>query len=136
MNEEAKTYYRNLLMFKIDELNSSARKTVSDMKAGMGRLADPLDQASIESAQQMELSIRGRERETLNEMRQALLRIDSGIFGVCGICEKPISEGRLMARPTTLLCRNCQQREEKMTQAIRNRSLRGGRYLGYDACFE
>ena len=41
------------------------------------------------------------------------LRIDSGSFGICEVCEEDISEARLKARPVTTLCIDCKMEQEK-----------------------
>jgi DnaK suppressor protein len=44
-------------------------------------------------------------------------RIEDGTFGICEMCERKISEKRLMARPVTTLCIECkteQEQREKM----------------------
>jgi len=113
MKEETLNYFRGMLVLQRIELHAAASRTVSDMKADSGKPADSLDRAVAEFDRQMELSIRGRDRFALHDIQQALQRIDQGSFGVCEMCGKPISEGRLMARPTTHLCLRCQHQQEK-----------------------
>lgn len=43
----------------------------------------------------------------LQSIDEALKRIDDGSFGICVDCGKPISEGRLHARPYAALCIDC-----------------------------
>jgi DnaK suppressor protein len=43
----------------------------------------------------------------LQEIDEALKRIESGTYGTCAECGKPISEGRLEARPYAVLCIEC-----------------------------
>ncbi len=38
------------------------------------------------------------------EIQAALMRLDSGTYGRCDICDRPIAEGRLEARPWTRVC--------------------------------
>jgi DnaK suppressor protein len=47
-------------------------------------------------------------------MKEALLRIDEGTFGICESCGKRISEKRLMARPVTTLCIECKKKQEEV----------------------
>jgi len=118
MKKETLQHFRNMLVTKRRQLHSAACRTVLDMKKVEGNLSDPLDRAGVEFDRQMELSIRGRERSALQEIQQALLRIDRGNFGVCDLCGRPISEQRLMARPTTLLCVECQHQQEALSRRI------------------
>ncbi len=51
-----------------------------------------LDEMSLKEAQQI---------------RDALQRIESGQYGVCAQCRRPIGETRLKAIPTTVTCMRC-----------------------------
>ncbi len=126
MKEEILNYFKNLLVLQRRRLYSAACRTVSDMKKEEGQLSDPLDRAVVELDRQMELSIRGRERSDLQDIYQALIRIEKGSFGVCDLCGMPISEQRLMARPTTLLCVECQQRQESISGRMNQWAFRDG----------
>jgi DnaK suppressor protein len=108
------TYYKNLLTKKIDELIDEAEKTVSGMTDGNENFPDLSDRASRESDRNFELRIRDRERKLIKKMKEALMRIDAGTFGICEVCGKEISEKRLMARPVTTLCIDCKKAQEKI----------------------
>lgn len=41
---------------------------------------------------------------------RALAKLQDGSYGTCDVCGKPIAEGRLKARPDSVLCINCAQR--------------------------
>lgn len=41
---------------------------------------------------------------------RALAKLQDGSYGTCDVCGKPIAEGRLKARPESVLCINCAQR--------------------------
>ena len=105
-------YFRNLLVIQMSALQNAVGKTISGMKTDTGKCADSLDMATVEFDRQLELSMRGRERGMIQEIREALQRIDRGLFGVCDRCGEVISEKRLLARPTSRHCRDCQQRQE------------------------
>ena len=59
------------------------------------------------------LSMLSKEQSSLYEIDAALKRIDSGIYGVCEICEKPIRHDRLEALPFTRFTVECQAELEK-----------------------
>jgi RNA polymerase-binding protein DksA len=46
-------------------------------------------------------------KTTLRDIENALERIEKGTYGICKICKKPISEGRLLARPVASTCVDC-----------------------------
>lgn len=108
-------FFRNMLTQKINELLGEAGKTVSEMTSSVKEnYPDPNDRASLESDRNFELRIRDRERKLIMKMREAIKRMDDGVFGVCESCGGPISEKRLVARPVTTLCIECKMKQEKM----------------------
>lgn len=114
MKQDQRDYYKNLLTTKIDELLGEAGKTVSGMTGGNENFPDLSDRASRESDRNFELRIRDRERKLIKKMKEALVRIDAGTFGICEVCEEEISEKRLMVRPVTTLCINCKKTQEEI----------------------
>ena len=52
-------------------------------------------------------------RLVLRQVRAALARLDSGVYGVCERCGKPIEPRRLEALPYATLCRDCQETTER-----------------------
>src|SRR4030042_879337 len=108
-------FFRYMLNQKINELLGEAGKTVSEMTSSVKEnYPDPNDRASLESDRNFELRIRDRERKLIIKMQEALKRMDDGVFGICDVCNGPISEKRLMARPVTTLCIDCKMKQEKM----------------------
>ncbi len=77
----------------------------------------PLDQDFAEQAVETE---NDQVLETLGEstameieqIRQALSRIDEGEYGICQQCGQPIRKERLQALPYTSLCVQCAQNED------------------------
>ena len=115
MKPEKIAFFRQMLTRKINELLYEAGKTVSEMTSGVKEnYPDPNDRASLESDRNFQLRIRDRERKLILKMREAITRMDDGVFGICEVCNGPISEKRLMARPVTTLCIDCKMKQEKM----------------------
>jgi RNA polymerase-binding transcription factor DksA len=46
-------------------------------------------------------------RRHVGELREAVERLDTGDYGVCEVCGKPIPPERLAARPTARRCVTC-----------------------------
>jgi len=108
-------FFRHMLALKINDLLGEAGRTVSEMTSSVKEnYPDPNDRASLESDRNFELRIRDRERKLILKMQEAIKRMDDGVFGICEVCNGPISEKRLMARPVTTLCINCKMKQEKM----------------------
>jgi len=121
MDQEKLLYFKGFLEGQLHNLLVEAGKTCSGMRHDReGDFPDPTDRASLESDRNFLLRIKDRERKLILKVKEALDRIDNGIFGICESCGKSISEKRLMARPVTTLCIECkteledQERKERL----------------------
>jgi RNA polymerase-binding transcription factor len=74
---------------------------------------DEIDRANFDSDRDLALSLSDSEREVLLQIEEALRRIQSGQFGSCTSCSKPIGDQRLHAIPWARYCIDCQELEEK-----------------------
>lgn len=77
------------------------------------------DQASAEIDRNFMLRLKGRERQLLKKIDEAIEKIDSGTYGICEICGEEINIKRLEARPVTTMCIECkteQEEEEKLRE--------------------
>lgn len=54
-----------------------------------------------------------QKHERLEEVEEALARIEAGTFGVCESCGEKIPERRLERMPTASLCVPCKEKQEK-----------------------
>lgn len=57
--------------------------------------------------QQRDLALRDRERAQLRLVEEALERLDTGTYGVCRSCGRPIAPERLAAIPWAATCIDC-----------------------------
>jgi len=123
MDQEKLLYFKGLLEGQLRILIQEAEKTVNGMvQERNGDFPDPTDRASLESDRNFLLRIKDRERKLITKVKEALERIDTGTYGICESCGKPISEKRLIARPVTTECIDCKTEEE---QKERSERLRG-----------
>ena len=74
---------------------------------------DPMDRATQEEEQAIELRTRDRERKLMRKIEQGLERIEDGSYGWCEETGEAIGLQRLLARPTATLCLEAQERREK-----------------------
>ncbi len=109
MRQKKIQYIRNVLVKKMAALWSSADNTISKMKNAEGNFADPFDLAAVETNKSVELACRERERELMIDIKETIMRIDSGLFGICDHCGRVIHEKRLLAEPMSKLCVECQE---------------------------
>ncbi|MDD2708459.1 MAG: TraR/DksA C4-type zinc finger protein [Verrucomicrobiae bacterium] len=93
-----------------DNLKRTQRDASSDLSAYSVHMADAgTDNFDREFA----LSMVSNEQEALYEIEEAIKRADSGSFGTCEMCAKPIPKPRLDAIPWARNCVKCQEQYEK-----------------------
>jgi len=113
MNPDKLNAFRCVFVQRLKELESKANRMASIMRESERSHPDPIDRASAETDIHLELLIKEQEREMIREIRDAITRIDQGFFGLCTVCGGIISERRLLARPTSRLCVQCQELNER-----------------------
>ncbi len=83
---------------------------------GVGNLSNmPVHMADLGTDnydQEFTLGLIENEQETLEQIEEALSRLDAGTFGVCVECNGPISKTRLQALPYTDRCIECARKME------------------------
>jgi DnaK suppressor protein len=79
----------------------------------LDRHPDFLDQAAAHRDMAVKMRMFRRKSERFYEIRDALLRIENGTYGVCAICGGEIGAARLAAYPATTLCLECQRDQER-----------------------
>lgn len=57
--------------------------------------------------------------ERLLEVEAALERLDSGTYGTCEVCRRPIAVERLEALPETRMCLDCRREAERTGVGVR-----------------
>lgn len=96
-----------------DNLKRTQKEASSDLSAYSFHMADAgTDNFDREFA----LSMVSNEQELLNEINDALKRLESGTYGLCELCGKPIPKARLDAIPWARYTVNCQSEVEKTQQ--------------------
>ena len=70
------------------------------------------DDANQTFEQETMLTLERSARRHLDQVNEALARIEAGTYGMCANCGKPINPARLEARPSSLLCIDCQQKQD------------------------
>jgi RNA polymerase-binding transcription factor DksA len=76
----------------------------------------PADDGSELFEREKNLTVRGTLETTLNEIEDALRKLDEGTYGLCEVCGKPIDERRLHAMPMATRCLEDQARLERRAQ--------------------
>ncbi len=83
----------------------------SDGSEGAGR--DAADVGSTNFERDQEMSLAQNAREMLEQAQLALRLFDSGSYGSCESCGRPIGKDRLQVFPRATLCMACKKREER-----------------------
>jgi DnaK suppressor protein len=127
MNKDKMAYIRRLMVRKMEELQKSSDHTILKLKINNDKYADPFDQAAVESGKDIELNCLDKEWHLLLDIKETILRIDHGLFGICDHCGRPISQKRLMAAPMSKLCVKCQEEIESRNNKQKYRRQYVGR---------
>ncbi|MBF0277581.1 MAG: TraR/DksA family transcriptional regulator [SAR324 cluster bacterium] len=93
----------------IDEILKSQGKSAFEHEIG-----DEIDSSVEEQERKLLMLLQDREREKLEKIEEAIVRIENDNYGECEECGEPIAKKRLMIVPFTKLCINCQQEEERL----------------------
>ena len=73
----------------------------------------PPEHAASETAIALLSRLERQEQHHLDEISDALLRLEGGTYGVCQDCQRAIPLARLRAMPAARLCVPCQARAEQ-----------------------
>lgn len=96
-------------LLRTEQAGSEDAKPVELDQSRVGRLSR-MDALQVQA---MSLDAEHRRRLTIRRAEAALRRIEDGEFGLCVRCEEEINPKRLELDPTTPLCIDCANKEEK-----------------------
>ncbi|MBO8141663.1 MAG: TraR/DksA C4-type zinc finger protein [Firmicutes bacterium] len=121
LTEDLKQRLRSRLLRERRRLRASLgvlrRWGFSDAETGgVGELSlydqHPADLGSELAARQTDLGMASNTRRLLGQVEEALNRFESGTYGVCRRCGRPIPLDRLFAVPWASECAGCQAQDE------------------------
>ncbi len=118
LQPEDVAFFKKMLAQQLNELLTTAEKTVSSLIQSGEWAADPLDQAAMDSERNYTLRIRDRESHLIKKIKNALSKIDEGSFGICEACGEEIALARLKARPVTSYCIQCKTQMEAFEKEV------------------
>ncbi len=126
MNKNEISCIRNILVKRMTELIESSDNAIKKLKITDEKFADPFDQAAFETSKNVELNCRIKNWNLLLDIKETILRIDHGLFGICDHCGRQISQKRLRVEPMSKLCIECQEKMEIRQNAAmpRNKTTR------------
>jgi DnaK suppressor protein len=111
--------FRHSLKNKMAELENGNRN-----RAAIAIETSPDELDRIQHGQERDLAMGALDRDSklLREVRSALMRFDSGTYGICSDCQEDISVRRLSAVPWTPSCIVCQQAADSVSEQHWNAS--------------
>ena len=71
-----------------------------------------VEDAATETVAAILSRLEGRQKHELDEIEDALVRLEAGSFGLCERCGRAIALARLRAMPAARHCLECQQKAE------------------------
>jgi DnaK suppressor protein len=117
MDRQKLQYFRNLLLEQRRQANEDIQAERADAsQMGDDGVKDPADMAESDLEQSTAFDIASRESQLIEDIDEALRRIDEGTYGQCLRCGKPISEERLKQMPTAKYDAECQAAMEAAQQ--------------------
>ncbi len=119
-NDELESYRNVLLGLRarlkgdLDQMTDEAlRRTQPESSGNLSNV--PLHMADVGTEnydQEFTLSLIENEQATLEQVQDALGRVDKGTYGRCAECQEPIAKARLQALPFTKHCIQCARKME------------------------
>ena len=114
--------YKARLEQERDELQAELQR-IEDRAAGRDRLnsdtaGEDFDEPGGDAAQEtlertQAMAIGENLREMLENINNALRKIEEGTYGICDACGKEILKGRLDIMPSATMCTQCRARLSK-----------------------
>ena len=108
MEQEKLEYFRNLLLEQRRQVTEDVEVERATALEGDDGVEDSGDMSELDLNRSTALDLVGRESELIEEIDEALQRIDDGTYGQCIRCGKRIDEERLKAMPTAKYDAVCQ----------------------------
>lgn len=101
--------------------HTSEKYTTSELSSYDNHLADLGTEVFM---QEMQNSLTDHEMMKLNNINDALIRIDNGTYGICEHCKKNIDEERLEFIPETSVCSCCAKEMDGPINEIQSVSIK------------
>ena len=108
-----KTFRERLLQKKQEILENYNKNMTYGKHADDEASQDIADKAANSYTKEFLFSLSSSERDMLQLVDEALVRIDDHRYGVCEVCEDELDKKRLEAVPWAKRCLSCQEKQEQ-----------------------
>ena len=107
-------FYKETLLKRKDELERILLSISQEIKEiNKCEVKDEADLAVTSMDRAREYQIYLRQKKELEEINEALKKIEEGTYGICEMCEEEIQEERLKIKPFAKYCIICREIIEK-----------------------
>jgi len=110
--EALKQEFRRRLEENRATLLRTLARTDEEAAASGSELRGFSEVAAEESERNLLTQLGGKERRELDDISDALARLETGTYGRCERCGHPMALARLRAVPAARYCLTCQQKQE------------------------
>lgn len=104
---------RSALLQRRSSINNVVRSGRDQLAANEGDPSDIADRASDGFEDELTAGLLSIEAAQLDEVEEALARLDAGAYGACATCGKPIPRKRLEILPFAKRCLKCEGDKER-----------------------
>ena len=108
MDKQKLDYFRRLLLSQRGQAIEDLRADRATAVEGSDGVTDSGEESELDTTRSTALNLASRQSQLIEEIDDALRRIDDGTYGQCALCGKPIDEERLEAMPTAKCDAACQ----------------------------
>jgi RNA polymerase-binding transcription factor len=122
MDRQKLEYFRNLLLEQRRQATEDLRADKSTALEGDDGVEDSGEMSQLDLNRSTALDLATRQTQLIEDIDEALQRIEDGTYGQCVRCGKPLDEERLKAMPTAKYDAECQAAIEA-AQGIETPSL-------------
>ena len=108
MDKQKLDYFRNLLIEQRRRATEDLRADRATALEGDDGVKDAGEMSELDLNSSTALNLGGRQSQLIEDIDDALLRIEDGTYGQCVRCGKPIDEQRLKSMPSAKYDAECQ----------------------------
>jgi DnaK suppressor protein len=113
MDQKRTKAFRERLQLKKQQMLEAYNKNKTYGKeADREATQDIADKAANSYTKEFLFSLSNTERDLLQQVDEAIVRLEGRRFGVCASCEEEMNLKRLEAVPWARLCLSCQEKQE------------------------